>query len=112
MARPALPPQLPEIRESPRELLGRLEAHVGEAAAARLCAELLAADSPDEHADTVRFLGGPAGDAVLAGSSSWQPYWAPLWGARGLLYVWHESAAPAVLDGLRHEVWRVAEMCL
>ena len=35
-----------------------------------------------------------------------------MWGARGLLYVWDDSATGAVLDGLRDESWRVAEMCL
>lgn len=111
MTRPSLPTPLPEY-ESPRELLGRLESHVGTATAAVLCAEVLAASSPDEHPDTVRYLGGPAGEALLAGSPSWQPYWAPTWGARGLLYVWDDSAAPAVLAGLQHPAWRVAEMCL
>ena len=112
MSVPTLPPLLPEIRESPRELLGRLEAHVGTATAARLCAEVLAADHPQEHPETVLFLGGHAGEVVLAGGRGWPSYWAKVWGARGLLYVWDEAAAPAVLDGLRDEAWRVAEMCL
>ena len=111
MPRPALPTPLPGY-ESPRELLGRLEAHIGTAAAAVLCAEVLAAARPDQHPESVLYLGGAAGEAVLAGSPSWQPYWAPVWGARGLLYVWDDSAASAVLAGLRHEAWRVAEMCL
>lgn len=111
MARRALP-VLPEERPSPRDLLALLEAHVGEAVAATLCAEVLAAETPDEHPETVRFLGGPSGEAVLAGSPSWKPYWTRVWGARGLLYVWDDSAAPAVLDGLQDEQWRVAEMCL
>jgi HEAT repeat protein len=34
------------------------------------------------------------------------------WGARGLLYVWDESAAPAVVAGLDDEHWRPGEMCL
>jgi hypothetical protein len=110
MSTPLPPP--PADRLAPRDLLALLEAHVGTAAAAMLCAEVLAADRPDEHPDTVRFLGGPAGEALLAGSPSWQPYWAPTWGARGLLYVWDEAAGPAVLEGLRHHEWRVAEMCL
>lgn len=108
---PALPTP-PEERQSPRDLLAFLEAHVGEAVAARLCAEVLAAATPDEYPETVRFLGGSSGDAVLAGSPSWQPYWTRVWAARGLLYVWDESAAPAVLEGLRDVHWRVAEMCL
>ena len=108
---PVLPPP-PGDRVTPRELLARLEAHVGTATAADLCARLLAARSPDEHPELVRYLGGPAGEALLAGSPSWQAYWAPTWAARGLLFVWDEAAAPAVQAGLRHDAWRVAEMCL
>jgi len=108
----AFPPQLPEVRESPRELLGRLAAHVGEARAAALCAQVLTDETPKGHPETVRFLGGAAGEVVLAEGRGWPPYWSKVWGARGLLYVWDDSAAAAVLDGLGDASWRVAEMCL
>ena len=39
-------------------------------------------------------------------------HWVRTWGARGLLYVWADSAAPAVVAGLRDEHWRPTEMCL
>lgn len=104
-------PTPPGHYQSPRELLALLEAHVGTRQAAVLCAEVLAEDDPHEHAATVLFLGGRAGRSVLEGGS-WKPYWARVWGARGLLYVWDESATHAVLDRLRDEHWRVAEMCL
>ena len=110
-ARPSICRHRTRGYESPRELLGRLEAHVGTSRAALLCAEVLAADDPTEHPETVLFLGGPAGRAILQGETSWRPYWARVWGARGLLYVWDDGAADAVLDGLRAEAWRVAEMC-
>jgi hypothetical protein len=97
---------------SPRDLLARLAAHVGEARAAQLCAELLAAAEPGDHAETVLYLGGDAGRSVLEGTRGWKPYWSRVWGARGLLYVWDDSAADAVLDGLDDPAWRVAEMCL
>ena len=97
---------------SPRDLLARLAAHVGEARAAQLCAELLAAQEPGEHPETLLYLGGDAGRSVLEGGGGWQPYWSRVWGARGLLYVWDDSAAGAVLDGLDDPAWRVAEMCL
>ena len=42
----------------------------------------------------------------------WKDYWVRTWGARGLLYVWDDSAAPAVVAGLDDEHWRPAEMCL
>ena len=101
-----------EGRESPRDLLARLESHVGTTRAALLCAELLASHDPAEHPETLLYLGGAAGRAILDGSPSWRPYWARVWGARGLLYVWDDAATGAVLDGLRDEAWRVAEMCL
>ena len=40
------------------------------------------------------FLGGDAGRSVLEDGTSWKPYWARVWGARGLLYVWDDAAAP------------------
>jgi hypothetical protein len=105
----------PEEHDTPRDRLARLAAHVGEAEAARRCASLLDADPPPADPDdqaTLRYLGGPAGDAVLAGSPSWRPYWSRVWAARGLLYVWHDDASGAVLGGLADKAWRVAEMCL
>ncbi len=101
--------------QSPRELLGQLAAHVGTRRAALLCAEVLADDDPHEHADTVLFLGGPAGRSLLDGGTSWKPYWSRVWGARGLLYVWDEESpfvAETVLDRVADDHWRVAEMCL
>jgi hypothetical protein len=106
-----LPPR-PEGRPTPRDLLGLLESRVGAHRAALLCAEVLAADDPHGHADTVLFLGGEAGRSLLDDGTSWKPYWARVWGARGLLYVWADEAAPVVLDRLGDPHWRVAEMCL
>ncbi len=105
-------PARPSERESPRDLLARLAAHVGEARAAGLCADLLAAGSPHEQPETLLYLGGTAGRAVLEGTGGWKPYWSRVWAARGLLYVWDDSASPAVLAGLGDPAWRVAEMCL
>ena len=109
--RPALPPR-PEGRPSPRELLGVLADQVGESSAALLCADVLDADDPAAQAATVRFLGGRAGESVLAGTGGWKAYWARTWGARGLLYVWDDRVAPVVLSRLSDEAWRVAEMCM
>ena len=108
-------PELPapsDGYQSPRELLGQLEAHVGTRRAAELCADLLATDDPHEHPETVLFLGGAAGQSILDDGTSWKPYWTRVWGARGLLYVWHDEVAPVVLRRLADEHWRVAEMCL
>jgi hypothetical protein len=109
---PVVLPTPPAGCQSPRELLAFLEAHVGSTRAAHLCADVLAADDPHEHPDTVLFLGGAAGRSVLEDGTSWKPYWTRTWGARGLLYVWDEAVAPVVVARLRDEHWRVAEMCL
>jgi hypothetical protein len=107
-----LPPALEDVRETPRDLLARLAAHVGEQRAARLCADVLAADDPHDNAEMVLFLGGAPGRSILDGGSWGPDYWTRVWGARGLLYVWDDSVAPTVLARLCDEAWRVAEMCL
>jgi HEAT repeat protein len=94
----------------PRVLVAELVDLIGEAACAGLCAALLSGTDPALHADELGYLGGRPGPHVLDGS--WSPYWARVWGARGLLYVWAPSAAAAVVAGLGDPHWRVAEMCL
>ena len=104
-------PVRPAGRPPPRDLLALLEAHVGTAAAAALCAELLADDDPAEHRETLLFLGGAAGRScwtdgileALLGPRLGCPRPALRLGRRG---------RPGRLDGLRDEHWRVAEMCL
>jgi HEAT repeat protein len=98
-------------RPSPRESWAALARGVGEGEAARRCVAMLTADSPADVADTLLRLGDTAPQA-LRPDSPWKPYWVRVWGARGLLYVWDESCASPVVQGLRDEHWRVAEMCL
>jgi len=38
-------------------------------------------------------------------------YWARVWAARTLLYVWSDAAAADVVAGLDDPAWRVREMC-
>jgi HEAT repeat protein len=105
-----LPPN-PGRHVSPRDLLALLESELGEVEAAQACADLLAADDPHDEPEVLLFLGGSAGQSVLDGGE-WRPYWARVWAARGLLYVWTEAAAPVVVRRLGDEHWRVAEMCV
>lgn len=101
----------PEDLDAPvRELVADLAHLLGEAEAVDLCVDLLAGAAPAEHADALPYLAGSPAYAVLDGS--WRGYWARTWGARGLLYVWRDSAAGAVVAGLDDEHWRPAEMCL
>jgi len=104
-------PRRPDGHPPPRELLSLLESHVGNARAAHLCAGLLA-DGAYAHPDLTVFLGGRAGRSILEDGTSWKDYWARVWGARGLLYVWDDLVVDAVVEGLRDEAWRVAEGCL
>ena len=38
-------------------------------------------------------------------------YWARVWAARTLLYVWDDACTAAVVAGLEDPAWRVREMC-
>ena len=104
-----LPPPR-DLEAQPRELLAELAAVVGEPEAARRCAGLLAGDDPARHTDLLPHLAGRPGVGYF--TNGWAGYWPRVWGARGLLYVWHDDATGAVLGGLSDEAWRVAEMCL
>ena len=47
---------------------------------------------------------------LASGKPPGNSYWARVWAARALRYVWAESAAPAVVAALGDEHWRVREM--
>lgn len=69
------------------------------------CVALLARQHTDD--ELVFAIGGPGARSVLDGS---QQYWLRVWAMRALLYVWEDTAGPAVLAGLADESWRVREM--
>ena len=48
-----------------------------------------------------------AGGAIRLAES--RDYWRRVWAARGLRYAWDERAAPAVIDALSDDAWRVRE---
>lgn len=76
-----------------------------EDAIARAIALLAGANAGDEF---LLYAGGEHARGVLDGAPPL--YWPELWGARTLLYVWDDSAAPAVVAGLANQAWRVREM--
>jgi hypothetical protein len=79
----------------------------GEPVVAIRCAAMLRDPSAMDW-ELLPLLGG---DRSYALTPTGEPsYWIPVWAARGLLYVWHPSAAPAVVAALGHEAWRVREM--
>jgi HEAT repeat protein len=68
------------------------------------------ADGDDADPALVMALGGPAAGRFLDGSIRPDSYWLRVWGLRGLLWVWDDSAAPVTITALTDESWRVREM--
>ena len=61
--------------------------------------------------DLVWALAGPAARTVLNGGEGGRSgYWPRVWATRGLLYVWDDSAVPAVASAIYDDAWRVREM--
>lgn len=101
-----------ETEASPAERFRALCDLRGEASVAAGCAEILRSDSWEDR-ELLAVLGGR--HAVheyerTEPAKSEQSYWAPTWAARGLLYAWADTVAPAVVGALGHEYWRVREM--
>ena len=109
----ALPP--PRDLEAPvGELIAELADHLGVRATVGVCLDLLGGADRLGHLSELAYLTGlpfAAGSATLD-PGRWPDYWVRTWGARGLLYVWTDDAAPGVVSGLGDEHWRPAEMCL
>jgi len=109
----ALP--LPRDLDAPvGELVRELAERLGVSATVSLCVELLEGADRTDHPDAMPYLTGVVFDEESPRfyPDQWKDYWVRTWGARGLLYVWDETAAPAVVAGLGDEHWRPAEMCL
>ncbi|MBA2699461.1 MAG: HEAT repeat domain-containing protein [Nocardioidaceae bacterium] len=102
------PPSNPDA--TVRVLVTELGARVGAVTAAGWCADLLSGADPHDHVEMLDYLGSNCRRAAF--DPSWYDYWVRTWGARGLLYIWSDSVAPAVVAGLGDEHWRPAEMCL
>lgn len=102
----------------PATWVAELQALVGADAVAQWCTDLLAERiSPvDPSQPDLSWLGGnAAGWEVRRIEQYGEPdYWPRVWGARGLLHAWCESAeaesTPAIVEALADEHWRVREM--
>ena len=81
--------------------------HYGETAVVDSSVALLRAKNAGK--DFLLYAGGRHALGILEGAPAL--YWPELWGARALLYVWGESAAPYIVVGLNNQAWRVREMC-
>jgi HEAT repeat protein len=72
--------------------------------------DLLGGADPHDHLEALPALTGLHASALALDRRGEE--WPRVWGARGLRYLWDDSAGPAVVDGLHDPAWRVAEMCL
>jgi len=73
------------------------------------CVGLLDGTGADDA--LIMALGGRAAPYVLSGTEGGAGgYWPRVWAARGLLYAWADSAAPAIIRATTDEAWRVREM--
>jgi len=82
----------------------------GRPAVVKGCVALLDGKPVDD--ELILALGGPPAEWVRTGEPSGPDYWLRVWGARGLLYAWDDSARAAVLRALDDEAWRVRDMAL
>lgn len=80
--------------------------HYGENVVAQNAVALLRAKNAGK--DFLLYAGGRHALGILDGAPAL--YWPELWGARALLHVWDDSAAPYVVVGLGNQAWRVREM--
>lgn len=81
--------------------------HYGEEVVSQNAIALLRAKNAGK--DFLLYAGGRHALGILDGAPAL--YWPELWGARALLHVWDDAAAPYVVVGLGNQAWRVREMC-
>jgi hypothetical protein len=93
---------------TPRQSIEAECARRGRHAVVHGCAALIAGDYTDRG--LILALGGPAAGRLFDGTSRADDYWFRVWGARGLLWAWEDSASAALRAALRDESWRVREM--
>jgi HEAT repeat protein len=63
----------------------------------------------DVDGDLLLALAGPAARPFVEGPRD-DDYWLRVWGARGLLWAWEDSATASIIDATDDEHWRVREM--
>jgi hypothetical protein len=93
---------------SPRDRVEAECARRGGAAVVEGCVRLLYGDFADTRLISV--LGGATAAWALDGDREERRYWFRVWGARGLLWAWEDSALDAIVAATGDEAWRVREM--
>lgn len=106
-------PPHPDVH--PRERVAAAVDRFGTATTVTGCTALLGlapGTVPDgRDLELAMILGGLTDPDWLAGGKPpGHAYWARVWGARALLYVWAEGAESSVVAALGDEHWRVREM--
>jgi len=94
------------IDDSTEERLAAAVAKWGAAKVVQRAVELVGGFNSGE--EFLLVVGGRHAQGILGGAPPL--YWPELWGTRALLYVWDDSAAPAVVAALTNQAWRVREM--
>jgi len=92
--------------DSPAERIAKVVAELGEDEVVARATALIAGLNAGE--EFLLAVGGRHAQGILDGAPPL--YWPEVWGARTFLYVWNDSAIPAVLAGLGNQAWRVREM--
>jgi hypothetical protein len=72
------------------------------------CRRLVRQEAVDPQ--LVRALGGPGADKFFDGRPHADTYWLRVWGLRGLLWAWDDTAMREVRLALGDDAWRVREM--
>jgi hypothetical protein len=94
---------------TPRQSIEAECARRGQQAVVAGCSCLIQGDDADPA--LIIALGGPPARRLLdSDPRSDQRYWLRVWGIRGLLWAWDDSALDAVLLALRDPAWRVREL--
>jgi hypothetical protein len=93
----------------PREMVAAACATYGRAEVVTRCASMALGEIVD--VTFLRVLVGQSANTVLQGlEGGLVGYWPRVWGMRALLYVFDQSAVPAIVASTRDDSWRVREM--
>jgi hypothetical protein len=95
---------------TPRQSIEAECARNGRLSVVNGCIELLGGADGDYRFLTV--LAGPGADfmADQRPGDETNRYWLRVWGARGMLWAWDDTAVPAIREALADPHWRVREM--
>jgi len=94
---------------TPRQSIEAESARRGRQAVIAGCCDLIRGSDTDSG--LILALGGPHARRVLDGDPRGdQWYWLRVWGIRGLLWAWDDSAVDTVVVALRDPHWRVREL--